>query len=206
MVGFLRSTTLTDAAHLLAALRQGLKETGFVDGQNIVIQYRSAEDHHDRDRLSALVAELIRRQAAVLVGNSPSALVAKAATTTVPIVFVTGGDPVRDGLVANLNRPGGNITGVSFFGALLGVKRLELLRQLAPKATTIAMLVNPGLPDAEAERRDVQAAAKEIGQQLIILDASSEFEIETAFGWRFNVKPVRCSLAPAHSLIPIANG
>src|SRR6478735_10820754 len=97
MVGFLRSTTLRDAAHLLAALREGLKEAGFVDGQNIVIQYRSAEDHHDRDRLSALVAELIRRQAAVLVGNSPSALVAKAATTTVPIVFVTGGDPVRDG-------------------------------------------------------------------------------------------------------------
>ena len=182
MVGFLRSTTLTDAAHLLAALRQGLKETSFVDGQNIVIQYRSAEDHHNRDRLSALVAELIRRQAAVLVGNSPSALMAKAATTTVPIVFVTGGDPVRDGLVANLNRPSGNITGVSFFGALLGVKRLELLRQLTPKAATIAMLVNPGLPDAEAERRDVQAAAKAIGQQLITLDASSEFEIETAFG------------------------
>jgi putative ABC transport system substrate-binding protein len=117
----------------------------------------------------------------VLVGNSPSALVAKAATTAVPIVFVTGGDPVRDGLVANLNRPGGNITGVTFFGALLGAKRLELLRQIAPAATVIALLVNPGLPDSEAERKDVQAAAQAIGQQLITVESSSEREIEAAF-------------------------
>jgi putative ABC transport system substrate-binding protein len=181
MVGFLRSTTLTDAAHLVTALRQGLKDANFVDGQNVTIEYRSAEDHHNHDRLSALVAELVRRQAGVLVGNSPSALIAKAATTTVPIVFVTGGDPVRDGLVANLNRPGGNITGVSFFGALLGAKRLDLLRQVAPAATVIGLLVNPGLPDAEAERKDVQAAAQAIGQQLITVDASSDREIETAF-------------------------
>jgi putative ABC transport system substrate-binding protein len=181
MVGFLRSTTLADAAHLVTALRQGLKDANFVDGQNVTIEYRSAEDHHNHDRLSALVAELIRRQAGVLVGNSPSALIAKAATTTVPIVFVTGGDPVRDGLVANLNRPGGNITGVSFFGALLGAKRLDLLRQVAPAATVIGLLVNPGLPDAEAERKDVQAAAQAIGQQLITVDASSDREIETAF-------------------------
>ena len=118
---------------------------------------------------------------AVIVGNTPSALAAKAATTTVPIVFATGGDPVQDGLVANLNRPGGNVTGVSFFGALLGAKRLELLRQFVPKATTIAMLVNPGVPNAEAERRHVQAAAQAVGQQLITLDVSSAGDIETAF-------------------------
>ena len=180
VVGFLRNTSFADAAHLVTAFRQGLKEAGFVEGQNVAIEYRSAEDH--RDRLSALVAELIRRQVAVIVGNTPSVLAAKAATTAVPIVFATGGDPVQDGLVANLNRPGGNITGVSFFGALLGAKRLELLRQLAPKATTIAMLVNPGVHNADADRQDVQAAAQAIGQQLIILDVSSSRDIETAFG------------------------
>jgi ABC-type uncharacterized transport system substrate-binding protein len=179
LVGFLRSSSFADATHLVTGFRQGLKEAGFVESQNVAIEYRSAEDHHDR--LSALVAELIRRQVAVIVGNTPSALAAKAATTTVPIVFTTGGDPVRDGLVASLNRPGANITGVSFFGALLGTKRLELLRQLVPKATTIAMLVNPNVPNAEAERRDVQAAALAIGQQLIILDVSSARGIETAF-------------------------
>ena len=179
LVGFLRSSSFADATHLVTGFRQGLKEAGFVEGQNVAIEYRSAEDHHDR--LSALVAELIRRQAAVIVGNTPSALAAKAATATVPIVFATGGDPVRDGLVASLNRPGANITGVSFFGALLGTKRLELLRQLVPKATTIGMLVNPNIPNAEAERRDVQAAALAIGQQLIILDVSSARDIETAF-------------------------
>ena len=133
------------------------------------------------DRLPALVADLIRRPVAVIVGDNIAALAAKAATTTVPIVFATGGDPVRDGLVASLNRPGGNVTGVSFFAGVLGAKRLELLRQLVPKATTIAMLVNPNIPDTEAERRDVQAAAQAFGQQLIVLDVSSDRDIETAF-------------------------
>jgi len=118
VIGFLRDTSLADAAYAVTAFRQRLKEAGFVEGENVAIEYRSAEDRHDR--LPALVAELIRRRAAVIVGNTPSALAAKAATTTVPIVFATGGDPVRDGLVASLNRPGGNVTGVAFLAAELG--------------------------------------------------------------------------------------
>ena len=163
----------------MTAFRQGLKEAGFVEGQNVAVEYRSAEDQ--LDRLPALVADLIRRPVAVIVGDNNSALAAKAATTTVPIVFATGGDPVRDGLVASLNRPGGNVTGVSFSAGVLGAKRLELLRQLVPKATKIAVLVNPSTPSTEAERRDVQAAAQAIGQQLIVADVSSDRDIETAF-------------------------
>jgi putative tryptophan/tyrosine transport system substrate-binding protein len=178
VIGFLRSTSLANATHLVTAFRQGLKEAAFVEGQNVAIEFRSAED--DPDRLPALVADLISRRVAVIVGNNNAALAAKSATTTVPIVFTTGGDPVTLGLVTGLNRPGGNVTGVSFFGGVLGAKRLDLLRQLVPRATTIAMLVNPNSPDTEAERRDVQAAALAIGQQLIILDASSDRDLETA--------------------------
>ena len=179
VVGFLRSTSLAAAGHLVTAFRQGLKEAGFVEGQNVAVEYRSAEDRHER--LPALVADLIRRPVAVIVGNHNAALAAKAATTTVPIVFATGSNPVRDGLVASLNRPDGNVTGVVFFSDVLGAKRLELLRQLVPKATTIAMLVNLNSPNTEAERRDVQAAALAIGQQLLILDVNSARDIETAF-------------------------
>jgi putative ABC transport system substrate-binding protein len=179
VIGFLRSASLADAAHLVTAFRAGLKDAGFVEGQNVTVEYRTAENH--LDRLPALAAELIRRPVAVIVGNNIAALAAKAATTTVPIVFAYGGDPVQDGLVTSLNRPGGNITGVVFITGVLGPKRLELLRQLVPKATTIAMLVNPNNPNTEAERRDVQAAAQALGQQLIILDASSDRDIETAF-------------------------
>jgi putative ABC transport system substrate-binding protein len=179
VIGFLRSASLGDATHLVTSFRQGLKEAGFIEGQNVAIEYRSAEDH--LDRLPALVADLIRRQVAVIVGNHNAALAAKAATTTVPIIFATGADPVRDNLVASLNRPGGNVTGVSFLTIELGAKRLDMLRQLAPKATTIAMLVNPGSPDTEAERRKVQAAAQAIGQQLIILEVNSERDFESAF-------------------------
>jgi putative ABC transport system substrate-binding protein len=180
VIGFLRSASLVDATHLVTAFRQGLKEAGFVEGQNIAIEYRSADNQ--LDRLPALVADLIRRQVAMIVGNSIAALAAKAATTTVPIVFAMGSDPVRDGLVTSLNRPGGNVTGVIFFAAL-GAKRLELLRQLVPRATTIAMLMNPNTPDTdtEAERRDVEAAARAIGQQLIVLDISTDRNLEAAF-------------------------
>jgi putative ABC transport system substrate-binding protein len=165
--------------HWVAAFRQGLKEAGFVEGQNVAIEFRSADNQ--LDRLPALVADLIRQPVAVIVGNTDAALAAKAATTTVPIVFASGSDPVRDGLVASLNRPGGNVTGLVYFAAVLGAKRLELLRQLVPRATTIAVLVNPNTPLTEAERKDVQAAAQAIGQQLIIFDISSDRDIETAF-------------------------
>jgi ABC-type uncharacterized transport system substrate-binding protein len=177
VIGYLRSTSLADAAHLVTAFRQGLKEAGFVEGQNVAVEYRSAEGRPDR--LPALVADLVGRPVAVIVGNTASALAAKAATTTVPIV-AAGGDLVAYGLVASLNRPGANVTGVSFFGVVLGAKRLELLRQLVPKGTTIGLLVNPNSPDTEAERRDVQAAALAVGQQLIGIDAGSDRDIETA--------------------------
>ena len=165
--------------HLVTAFRQGLNEIGFVEGQNVAIEFRSAEDRHDR--LPALVADLIHRPVAVIVGNSIAVVAAKAATTTIPIVFASGGDPVRDGLVASLNRPGGNVTGVHFFGVVLGAKRLELLRTMVPTATTIGVLVQPNTPKTEAERSDVLAAAQAVRQQLIVLLATSSRDIEAAF-------------------------
>jgi len=179
VIGFLRSTSLADATELVTAFRQGLKEAGLVEGQNVAIEFRWGEGQNDR--LPALVDDLIRRPVAVIVGDAVAMLVAKAATTTIPIVFTAGGDPVKEGLVASLNRPGGNVTGVHFFGGVLGAKRLELLRQLVPSATTIAVLVYPNTPNTEAERRDVQAAAQAIVQQLVILDARSDRDIDTAF-------------------------
>jgi len=180
VIGFLHSTSLANAAHLATAFRQGLQEAGFVEGQNVAIEYRYAENQIDR--LPTLLSDLIRRPVALIVGNTPSALAAKAATATVPIVFVTGGDPVRDGFVASLNRPGNNVTGVSFLNSVLAAKRLELLHQIVPKATIIAaMSENSSSPDIEAERRDLLAAAQAIGQQLVVLNVSSDREIETAF-------------------------
>jgi putative ABC transport system substrate-binding protein len=179
VIGYVNSGTSAANTNNVPAFRLGLKETGFVEGQNVAIDFRWGENQFDR--VPAMVAELIHRSVAVIVGNTLSALSAKAATTTVPIVFTTGSDPVRDGLVASLNRPGGNVTGVVFIAGELGAKRLELLRQLVPKATTIAMLVNPNTPETEAERRDLQAAAKTIGHELIIFDVNSARDFETAF-------------------------
>jgi putative ABC transport system substrate-binding protein len=179
VIGFLRSASAAEATELVAAFREGLKEAGFIDGQNVAIEFRWAEGRSDQLRL--LVAELIRRPVAVLVGDAFSMLAAKALTASIPIVFAAGGDPVAQGLVGSLNRPGGNVTGVHFFTGVLGAKRLQLLRQLKPNAKTIAMLVHPGTPNTEAERRDVQAAAEAIGQRLIVLDAGSERDIESAF-------------------------
>ena len=178
VVGFLRSASPEEqATNRLTALRQGLKEAGFIDGQNVAIEYRSDQT----DRLPLLVADLLRRQVAVIVGNTPSALAAQAATTTVPIVFVTGGDPVSVGLVASLNRPGGNITGISFITAELGSKQLGLLRELRPVAALIAVLVDPQWPLTQGFVSELRAAALPVGQQLIVLNVSSGREIETAF-------------------------
>ena len=174
-----RRVTPLDATHRVTAFHQGMKETGYVEGQNVAIEYRSAEGQ--TDRLPLLVADLLRRQVALIVGNTPSALAAKAATTTVPIVFVTGGDPVRDGLVASLNRPGGNVTGVSFISVELGAKQLGLLRELRPGAARIAVLVDPKWPLTERFVSEIRAAASAVGQQIEVLDASSDREIETAF-------------------------
>src|SRR5262245_46559285 len=138
IIGFLRNTSLLDSTHLLIAFRQGLKETGFVEGQNVEIEYRWAEGHSDR--LQALAADLIERKVAVIAANSPSALAAKAATTTIPIVLTTGDDPVNLGLVTSLSRPTGNVTGVTFFGGAVVAKQLELLHELLPQATAISVL------------------------------------------------------------------
>jgi ABC-type uncharacterized transport system substrate-binding protein len=179
VIGFLNTQSPEGYTELLRGFRQGLKEAGFVEGQNVAIEYRSAEEQVDR--LPALVADLIRRPVTVIVGNNASALAAKAASTTVPIVFATGADPVASGLVASLARPGGNVTGVVFFNADLGAKRLELLRQLVPKAMTIAVIIDSHSPNTEAQRRDAQAAALLIGQQLLVFDVSSERDLEPAF-------------------------
>jgi ABC-type uncharacterized transport system substrate-binding protein len=180
-VGVLMGVAADDPAAQarLAAFVQGLHQLSWTEGQNVAIENRS--DEHQTDRLPLLVADLIRRQVALIVGDTPAALAAKAVTTTVPIVFVTGGDPVRVGLVASLNRPGGNVTGVSFTSIELAAKQLGLLRELRPGAARIAVLVDPKFPTTERFVSEVRAAASAIGQQLIVLDVSSDREIETAF-------------------------
>jgi putative tryptophan/tyrosine transport system substrate-binding protein len=169
---------LPNRPHDMTVFRQGLKEAGFVEGQDVAIEYRSAED---QTRLPLLVADLLRRQVALIVGNTTAALAAKAATTTVPIVFATGGDPVRDGLVASLNRPGGNVTGVSFITVELAAKQLELLRELRPGTARIAVIVDPKWPLTEPFVSQVRAAASAMGRQIEVLNVSSNREIETAF-------------------------
>ena len=149
-IGLLRSTSLADSTRVVAAFRQGLKEAGFVEGQNVAIEYRYADNQVDR--LPVLVAELMRRPVSVIVGDNIAALAAMAATKTIPIVYGGGGDPIKEGLVASLNRPGGNVTGVNFFTGVLGAKRLELLRQVAPKAATFGVLIYPNTAQTEAER------------------------------------------------------
>jgi putative ABC transport system substrate-binding protein len=179
VVGFVRSTSLAPFESLVTAFRQGLRETGFVEGENIAVEYRYADDKDER--LPTLVGDLIRRPVSVIVANHAAASVAVRTSKTVPIIFATGGDPVRDGLVTSLNRPGGNVTGIVFFGSVLGAKRLDLLRQLVPTATTIGVLTNPGLRNTEAEQQDVEAAALTTGQQLVIVEVGSDRDIEAAF-------------------------
>ena len=182
VIGFLDPTSPERYADRLRAFRQGLKDTGYVEGENVAIEYRWAENQFDR--LPAMAAELVRRRVAVIaaVGGTPAALAAKAATTTIPIVFSVGEDPVRLGLVASLARPGGNLTGINFFNAELAAKRLELLRELVPAAARVAVLVNPAnAANAETTLRDVEAAARAIGLQIQVLNASTSREIDAAF-------------------------
>ncbi len=180
LIGFLNGASPDGYAPYVAAFRQGLKEAGYVEGQNATIEYRWAEGQYDR--LPALAADLVRRQVTVIAAtSSPAARAAKAATSTVPIVFTTADDPIRLGLVVSLNRPGGNATGVSSLLVDLGSKQLGLLRELAPGTTAIAVLVNPNFPGTERQLRDVEVAARVLGLQLIVLRASTEREMETAF-------------------------
>jgi putative ABC transport system substrate-binding protein len=179
VIGFLRSTPLAVSTPMVTGFRQGLTAAGFTEGQNVAIEYRYADSQ--LERLPGLVAELIRLPVAVIVANNIAAPAAKATTTTVPIVFATGSDPVVDGLVAGLNRPGGNVTGVSFVSGLLGPKRLEMLHQLVPTAATMAMLVGTDTLEARIERRDVELAAQALRQQLVIVTVSSERELDGAF-------------------------
>ena len=179
VVGFIHSGGQEPFVHLAAAFRLGLKDSGLVEGESVAIEYRHA--NNNPDRLQALTADLVQRQVAVIVTNTIGALAAKAATRTVPIVFATGSDPIKDGLVTSFNRPGGNVTGVVFFSGVVGTKRLELLHQLVPKAKTIAMLVNPATLETQAERGDVQVAAQALGLQTVISDVNSDHDIEAAF-------------------------
>jgi putative tryptophan/tyrosine transport system substrate-binding protein len=179
-IGFLGTRALGDDLDLLSAFRRGLKEAGYVEGQNVAIEYRFAENQYDR--LPALAADLVRRQVAVIAANGRAAQAAKEATATIPIAFVAGFDPVEVGLVASLNRPGGNITGVSILDVELGPKRLELLHELVPAATRIVLLVNPTDPArAETTSKELQAAAHSLGLQLHILHASTDRDFDTVF-------------------------
>jgi putative ABC transport system substrate-binding protein len=180
VVGLLRSTPSAPFAHLVAALRQGLSEEGFVEGRNVAIEQRWADNQ--LDRLPGLAADLVRRQVAVIVGNAGAAEAARDTATAIPIVFVTGEDPVKTGLVKSINRPEGRLTGVTFFGgAQLNAKQLELLRDLVPKATIGAVLGDPNYPAFEAELPDVVSSGRSLGREIMVATASNERELEAAF-------------------------
>jgi putative ABC transport system substrate-binding protein len=180
VIGLISGAPPGPYAPFVSAFHKGLKEAGYVEGQNVAIEYRWADNHYDR--LSALAADLVRRQVTVMAAaGTPAALVAKAATTTIPIVFLTVDDPAKLGLVVSLNRPGGNATGVNFFAAELASKQLGLLHELVPAATRIGFLVNPNSPLTEAVTRDAMAAASAVGFQLQVVSARDSREIEAAF-------------------------
>ncbi len=181
LIGFLNPGSPEPFAHLVAAFRAGLSETGFVEGQSVAIEYRWAEGRNER--LLTLADELVRLQVAVIAGPSSTAAVraAKTATTSIPIVFTIGADPVKVGLVSNFNRPGGNITGMSYLANLLVPKRLELLKELVPSTETIGMLLNPNNPNAESDRSDAQVAAGTLGRKIHVVRACSASELEPAF-------------------------
>jgi len=181
VIGFLGGGSPETDGHLVAGFRQGLSESGYVEGRNVSIEYRWAEDQNDR--LPALVTDLVRRQVTVIIaGNTPGVVAAKAATATIPIVFLTAADPVAAGFAASLNRPGGNLTGVTFLGVEIGRKHFELLREVVPTASTIAFLLNPtNRTLAGPLTRDAQAAAHSLGLKLHVLHASTDRDIDDAF-------------------------
>jgi putative ABC transport system substrate-binding protein len=188
VIGLLDSSAPVDRARYLTAFRQGLREPGYVEGQNVAIEYRWAQDR--ADRLPDLAADLVRRQVTMIAAHdTSSAIVAKAATTTIPIVFVSGGDPVKLGLVASLNRPGGNVTGVAFVTAELGAKLLGLLHELQPGAVRVGVLVEPNFALTQPFVSDVQAAALSVGKQIEVLEAPTGRDIDTAFA-RLAQKPI----------------
>ena len=181
VIGFLSSRSPNEAAAVVGSFLKGLAETGYVDGRNVIIEYRWAEGNYDR--LTALAADLVLREVVILVttGGEPSALAAKAATSTIPNVFAVGGDPVKIGLVASLNRPGGNATGVSLMTSTPESKRLGLLHDLVPSAIVVGVLINPQYQEAQAQLRELQEAARVIGLRILVLNASSERDIDKAF-------------------------
>jgi putative ABC transport system substrate-binding protein len=180
VIGFVNAASPQGYARPLSAFLKGLSETGYVDGRNVAIEYRWAEDRSDR--LPAMVADLVHSQVAVIAATgTPAALAAKAATTTIPIVFTTGGDPVERGLVASLNRPGGNVTGVTQTSVEVGPKRLQLLHELVPTASVMALLVNPANPTLAETTTKLQAAARTLGLELQVLNASTERDFDVVF-------------------------
>ena len=179
VIGYVNGRSAQGDTPFRAAFQLGLREAGYSDGRNVSIEYHWAEGHYDR--LPGMVAELVHRQVAVIAANTPAAPVAKAATTTIPIVFLTADDPLENGLVKSFDRPGGNATGVSLISGALGGKQLGVLRELVPAATLIAFLVNPANPNSQRYIRGVEEAARALGQQIHVLNASTEAEIETAF-------------------------
>ncbi len=187
VIGLLSSASAAGYTEFTAAFRQGLAETGFVEGRNITIEYRWADGAYDR--LPALSAELARSRPAVILANGPAAPHAKAATTTIPIVFTAGFDPIELGLVTNLKQPGGNVTGISILNVELGPKRLEFLREVVPKADTVALLLNPANPNVPAQMREVQAAAGRLGLQLHVHNASTAGDLPVAFEKLSRLRP-----------------
>jgi putative ABC transport system substrate-binding protein len=187
LVAFLNTASPDGYAPMVAAFRQGLKEAGFAEGQNVTVEYRWADGQYDR--VPSMALALIGRPVAVIVANTPGALAIKAAVTEVPIVFLTASDPVEVGLVASLARPGGNVTGVTQLGVEVMPKRLELARELVPAATTIILLVNPTNPNTEPQLRALQVAARVLGVQLHVLNASTERELDAAFATSAQLRP-----------------
>jgi putative ABC transport system substrate-binding protein len=179
VIGFLRSTPAEPFANIVVAFRQGLNEAGFIESHNVAIEQRWADNQ--LDRLPGLAADLVRRQVAVIVGNAPAVEAARIATTTIPIVFVIGDDPMTRGLVASFNRPSGNLTGLTFFGNRLSAKRLEMLLELVPRARVVAVLIDPSFSSSATELREVEEAGRTLGRKVVAVKAENEREFDGAF-------------------------